>query len=88
MGVTHSFAAKENTMIFETVRDALAEQFEIDPSEITPDTNLINDIGADSLDVVELIMTLEETYGITVSDDDAVNLTTVRKIVDYIERMQ
>ena len=75
-------------MIFETVRDALAEQFEIDPSEITPDTDLLNDIGADSLDVVELIMSLEETYGITVSDDDAANLTTVRKIVDYIERMQ
>ena len=42
-------------MIFETVRDTLAEQFEIDPSEITMDTNLIDDIGADSLDVVELI---------------------------------
>ena len=42
-------------MTFETVRDTLAEQFEIDPSEITMDTNLIDDIGADSLDVVELI---------------------------------
>ena len=51
-------------MIFESVRDALAEQFEIDPSEITMDTNLVDDIGADSLDVVELIMTLEDTYGI------------------------
>lgn len=79
---------KEKIMIFEAVRDALAEQFEIDPSEITPETDLINDIGADSLDVVELIMTLEDTYGITVSDDDAATLTTVRKIVDYIERMQ
>ena len=75
-------------MIFETVRDTLAEQFEIDPSEITMDTNLIDDIGADSLDVVELIMSLEDNYGIRISDDDAVNLVTVRKIVDYIERMQ
>ena len=75
-------------MIFETVRDTLAEQFEIDPSEITMDTNLIDDIGADSLDVVELIMALEDNYGIRISDDDAVNLVTVRKIVDYIERMQ
>ena len=75
-------------MIFETVRDTLAEQFEIDPSEITMDTNLIDDIGADSLDVVELIMSLEDNYGIRISDDDAANLVTVRKIVDYIGRMQ
>lgn len=75
-------------MIFETVRDTLAEQFEIDPSEITMDTNHIDDIGADSLDVVELIMSLEDNYGIRISDDDAANLVTVRKIVDYIERMQ
>ena len=86
-------------MTFETVRDTLAEQFEIDPSEITiqfeidpseitMDTNLIDDIGADSLDVVELIMSLEDNYGITISDEDAAELVTVRKIVDYIERMQ
>lgn len=75
-------------MIFETVRDTLAQQFEIDPSEITPDTNLIDDIGADSLDVVELIMSLEDIYGLSISDDDAANLVTVGKIVDYIDRMQ
>jgi len=75
-------------MVFETVRDTLANQFEIDPSEITMDTNLIDDIGADSLDVVELIMSLEDAYGISVSDDEAANLTTVGKIVDYIERAQ
>jgi acyl carrier protein len=75
-------------MTFETVRDTLAEQFEIDPYEITMDTNLIDDIGADSLDVVELIMSLEDNYGITISDEDAAELVTVRKIVDYIERMQ
>ena len=75
-------------MIFESVRDTLAEQFEIDPSEITMDTNLIDDIGAESLDVVELIRSLEDNYGIRISDDDAANLITVRKIVDYIERMQ
>lgn len=75
-------------MIFETVRDTLAQQFEIDPSEITLDTNLIDDIGADSLDVVELIMSLEDIYGLSISDDDAANLVTVGKIVDYIDRMQ
>ncbi len=75
-------------MIFDSVRDTLAEQFETDPSEITMDTNLIDDLGADSLDVVELIMSLEDTYGITISDEDAANLVTVRKIVDFLESIQ
>ena len=74
-------------MIFETVRDTLAKQFEIDPESITMDTNLIDDIGADSLDVVELIMSLEDSYGISISDDDASNLITVRKICDYLEKL-
>ena len=73
-------------MIFETVKNALVEQFEIDPDSITLDTNIIDDIGADSLDIVELIMALEDNFGIQISDEDAVNLTTVGKIVDYIEK--
>ena len=75
-------------MVFETVRDTLAKQFDLDPSTITPDTNLIDDIGADSLDVVELIMSLEDIYGIQISDDDAAKLVTVSKIVDYLEKLQ
>ena len=74
-------------MTFEKVRSILAEQFEIDPEEITLDTNIVDDIGADSLDVVELIMAIEDNYGISINDEDAANLTTVSKIVDYIERM-
>ena len=58
-------------MIFENVRDALAQQFEVDPETITMDTSLIDDLGADSLDVVELIMSLEDMYGISISDEDA-----------------
>ena len=72
-------------MIFDTVRDTLAQQFELDPSEITMDTNLIDDIGADSLDVVELIMSLEDIYGITISDEDAAELVSVGKICDFID---
>ena len=75
-------------MIFENVSDTLAKQFEIDPETITMDTNLIDDIGADSLDVVELIMDIEDAFGVTISDEDAAGLTTVRKIVDYIEKLQ
>ena len=75
-------------MYFEQIRDVLAKQFEIDPESITIDTSLIDDIGADSLDVVELIMSLEDNYGIAISDEDAAELYTVRRIIDYLEKRQ
>ena len=75
-------------MIFEKVRDALASQFELDPETVTLETNLIDDLGADSLDVVELIMTLEDNYGISISDEDAAKLHNVAEIVDYVEKHQ
>lgn len=74
-------------MVFEKVREALANQFEIDPETITMDTNIIDDLGADSLDVVELIMSLEDDYNISISDEDAAELLTVGKIVEYLERL-
>lgn len=73
--------------MFEQVKGILAKQFDIDPESITMDTNLIDDIGADSLDVVELIMSLEELYGVSISDADAAELHTVRRIVDYLEKL-
>ena len=75
-------------MIFEKVKNALAQQFELDPESITADTNLIDDLGADSLDVVELIMSLEDEFGIAISDEDAAQLYTVRRIVEYLEKLQ
>ena len=75
----------EEYEMFEKVQNILAEQFEIDPESVTMDTSLIDDLGADSLDVVELIMSLEDNYGISISDDDAAELHTVRRIVEYLE---
>ena len=75
-------------MYFEKVREALAKQFEMDPESITMDTDLIDDLGADSLDVVELIMSLEDDFDIRISDEDAAELRTVRRIVDYLDRLQ
>ena len=75
-------------MYFEKVRNALAQQFEMDPEAITPETNLIDDLGADALDVVELIMSLEDEFGIAISDEDAAQLYTVGRIVDYLEKLQ
>ena len=74
--------------MFEQVRDLLAAQFEADPDSITMETSLIDDLGADSLDVVELIMSLEDNFGLSISDDDAAKLFTVRRIVDYLEQIQ
>lgn len=74
--------------MFEKVKSILAQQFELDPESITMDTNLIDDLGADSLDVVELIMSLEDEFGIAVSDNDAAQLYTVGRIVDYLEKLQ
>ena len=75
-------------MIFDNVRNALAEQFEVDAESITMETSLIDDLGADSLDVVELIMSLEDLFGITISDEDAAQLHTVSRIVEYLEKLQ
>ena len=74
-------------MYFEKVRDALAQQFEMDPENITMETNLIDDLGADSLDVVELIMSLEDEFGIAISDEDAAQPYTVGRIVDYLGKL-
>ena len=50
------------------------------------DTNIADDLGADSLDVVELVMSIEDAYGITIEDEKAAELTTVRQVVDYLEK--
>ena len=75
-------------MYFYKVRDALAQQFELDPETISMETNLIDDLGADSLDVVELIMSLEDEFGVSISDEDAAQLYTVGRIVDYLDRIR
>ena len=75
-------------MIFEKVQKALAEQFEVSPDTITLDTNLVDDLGADSLDGVELIMSIEDEFGVSISDEEAANLVTVQRIVDYVEKLQ
>jgi len=74
-------------MVFDRIKEALVSQFEIDPGKITRDTDIMNDLGADSLDLVELIMTLEEEYGISVTDESVYENKTVGEIADYIESL-
>jgi acyl carrier protein len=75
-------------MVIEKVKDVIVEELGVDREEVTLEANLTDDLGADSLDAVELIMALEEEFDITVSDDEAQNLKTVGQIVAYIERVQ
>lgn len=73
-------------MVFEKVQELLAEALNIDDkSKITLESNIVQDLGADSLDMVELLMTLEENFGIIVPDEVANDLVTVEAIVKYIE---
>ena len=73
-------------MVFEKVQKLLAEALNIDdPSKIKMESNIVQDLGADSLDMVELLMTLEDNFGITVPDEVANELVTVEAIVKYIE---
>ena len=75
-------------MIFEKVQTILSQQFEVSVGSIGEDTNIVDDLGADSLDVVELIMSVEDEFGVTISDEEAVELSTVGKIVEFIESRQ
>ena len=74
-------------MVFEKLRKLLSEQLEIDEDKITMDTHIVDDLGADSLDVVELIMTLEDEYNIVITDDAVRDLYTVREVVEFVENL-
>ena len=73
-----------NQEIFERVKKIVAEQLEVAPDEIKPEANFANDLGADSLDVVELVMALEEEFDIEIPDEAAEQIDTVGKAVEHI----
>jgi len=74
-------------MVYDKIREALASQFEVELDSITRNTNVMNDLGADSLDLVELIMTLEDEYGVSVTDESVYEHKTVGEIADFIESL-
>ena len=71
--------------MFEKIRACIASQLGIDEEEIKMESSFMNDLGADSLDIVELIMALEEEYEIEIPDEDVEKITTVSDIVEYIK---
>jgi acyl carrier protein len=72
--------------VLEKVREIIVERLKVDPSEVTPDAAFVEDLRADSLDIVEMVMKLEETFGITIPDEDVEKLRTVGDAVAYVER--
>lgn len=72
-------------MVLEKVKAILASQFDEDEDNITPETRLQEDLNADSLDVVDLIMNIQDEFEIEIPDDDVENIKTVGALVEYIE---
>ena len=70
----------------ERVKTIIVEQLGVDESEVTPTASFVDDLGADSLDTVELVMAFEENFGIEIPDEDAEKIATVNDAVDYIEK--
>ena len=71
--------------VAEKVKSIIAENLDVDEQEITADASFTEDLGADSLDIVELVMAFEEAFGIEIPDEDAEKITRVKEAVDYIE---
>lgn len=69
---------------FSKVKEIIIDQLGVDENEITPEASFVDDLGADSLDIVELIMALEEEFSMEISDEDAETITTVGEAVEYI----
>ncbi len=71
--------------IFEKLQEILADQLELDPETITGESHILDDLGADSLDVVDIIMSVEDEFGMEVPDEAVDNIRTVEDMVKYIE---
>ena len=72
--------------VADKVKSIIVEQLGVDEEEVTPDASFVDDLGADSLDVVELVMAFEEEFGVEIPDDDAEKITRVREANAYIEQ--
>ncbi|MBM4255755.1 MAG: acyl carrier protein [Deltaproteobacteria bacterium] len=74
--------------IEDRVKEIICEQLGVSADEVTPQASFIEDLGADSLDLVELVMALEEEYGMEISDEDAEKIRTVNDVLEYINKQK
>jgi acyl carrier protein len=79
-------AGEEKKEIVEKVKQIISEQLGVDENEVTPSASFVDDLGADSLDQVELVMALEEHFGVEIPDEDAEKLRTVQDAIAYIDK--
>lgn len=75
-------------MVFEKIRKILCEQLDLEEDDVTVESNIAEDLGGDSMDVVDLIMSIEDEFAIEVPDDQVENIKTVGDIVNYIENVK
>lgn len=71
--------------MFETVKNMLVEELQLDPDEITPESELTNDLGINSIELADLVMTCEEKFGVEIEDDDIHKFVTIADVVEYLE---
>ena len=71
--------------IFDKVKEVIVDQLNVEEEDVIEDATFVDDLGADSLDIVELVMALEETFGVTIPDEDAEGIKTVGDAVSYIQ---
>ena len=74
-----------NMVSEERIKEIIVEQLGVDQDQITPDASFIDDLGADSLDTVELVMAFEEEFDIEIPDEEAEKIRTVRNVIDYLK---
>lgn len=74
--------------IFEKVKEIIVEQLGVEPEDVKPEASFVDDLGADSLDIVELVMALEETFELQIPDEDAEKIRKVGEAVQYIKDHQ
>ena len=75
----------DNSEVFEKVKSIIVEVLGVDADEITPEASFLDDLGADSLDIVELVMAIEDKFGLEIPDEDAEKIATVGDAVRYIQ---
>lgn len=73
--------------VFDKVKEIIAQELNVDAETIALESNLKDDLGADSIDAVQIIMELEDAFGISIEPDNAEEISTVKNIVDYIEKL-